>query len=210
MISGWPCLDLDWHCCACWGTAPRSICRDCVRSGVDIKFLTPHALFTWYSPSRMRCASMLERSRSASSAFSQLGTASMVARAMWNRSFMRACRLGGAGQQESGGELIRWCRLRRGGQCCPASTGGSLVVSTAYPLLPVLCPTSVAFSASIFWLSMAAPSMPSSPYRNWMTSPTALRTVPSYLIKTACKGFRGQIFVADCCLMADDCYKFRA
>ncbi len=32
-----------------------------------------------------------------------------------------------------------------------------------------------------FWDSMAVPSMPSSPYRNWITLSPLLRTVPSYL-----------------------------
>ena len=36
-------------------------------------------------------------------------------------------------------------------------------------------------SVSIFWLSTYVASMPSSPYRNWITSPALLRTVPSYL-----------------------------
>lgn len=99
--------------------------------GSTALFSATIALCTWYSPSRMRCASMLERSRSASSAFSQLGTASMVASAMWNMSFMRACRVEGSRstgcsrKHSSGGAA---CGVAAS-HCCPASSQRSLVVS---------------------------------------------------------------------------------
>ena len=40
-------------------------------------------------------------------------------------------------------------------------------------------------NVSMDWLSIMVASMPSSPYKNWMTSPTLLRTVPSYLTTTS-------------------------
>ena len=55
----------------------------------------------------------------------------------------------------------------------PGSSGSRWNVSRNFSLL--------CRSVSIFWLSTYVASMPSSPYRNWITSPALLRTVPSYL-----------------------------
>mmetsp|Transcript_18897 Transcript_18897/g.48506 ORF Transcript_18897/g.48506 Transcript_18897/m.48506 type:complete len:286 (+) Transcript_18897:875-1732(+) len=71
---------------------------------------------------------------------------------------------------------------------CSSQSGFQRGLSKSYSYL-FFRSSSFIFSAGSVWLSMPCPSIPSSPYRNWMTSPTLFRTVPSYLMITSSMDF---------------------